>query len=120
MEPALANGQTIVAVRGEVKRSEIVIYSRPGSVDGVGRVIAIPGDRVEFKDEQVLVNGQADATNTKGQKTLKAPDSPLSNSFTLPAGQYLILGDNRGNSFDSRYSGLVQERDLKGKLLLAL
>ncbi len=86
--------------------------------DFVKRVIAIPGDTVNIVNGVVYINGKP--TNEPYVKrpdrfTLRAnsifPEVP----FTVPEGKYFMLGDNRGNSQDSRYWGFVSKKNIKAK-----
>lgn len=125
-------------------RGDIVTFASPK--DGtrlIKRVVALPGDTVEMRDEALFINGEAavyDApealaepdghggqlralrlTETVAQATRRIQwlaGVPARNSFaplTVPAGQYLVLGDNRDNSGDSRYFGLVPRQLLIGR-----
>ena len=85
--------------------------------DFVKRVIALPGDVVNIKDGIVYINGdpiEEPYVKHHDNFTLRRshifPEVP----FTVPDGKYLMLGDNRPNSQDSRYWGLVSDEDLRG------
>jgi signal peptidase I len=128
---------------GEPRRGDVVIFSSPK--DGtrlIKRVIALPGDVVEMRDERLVINGQPAAytlpsaasetlpggvatalqvTETVGgarhriqilpQLTALRNFAPL----TVPKDQFMMLGDNRDNSADSRYIGLVPRALLIGR-----
>lgn len=96
-------------------RGDIVVFKPPASLnakyDYVKRVIGLPGDKVEIKDNKLYING----------KEMKEPyvKEPMIGDFgpvTVPANSLLVLGDNRNNSLDSRFwsSWLTQDR-LVGK-----
>jgi signal peptidase I len=138
---------TIRLTHGEdPQRGDIVIF--PSPEDGmtlVKRVIGLPGDTVELRDERLLINGvatsyaptQAEADTqlpaaTRGQAheyftenlgerphpIMLMPARPTLRSFgpvTVPEGQYLMLGDNRDNSKDSRFIGFVPRDSIVGR-----
>ena len=126
------------------QRGDIAVFYSPA--DGtrlVKRVIGVPGDTVEMRDEVLFINGQ------RLQYTQHAPVTQLLNTtlqthpafatehlattphavmllpymsarrdfdpIAIPAGQYLMLGDNRDNSADSRYFGLVPREQFVGR-----
>lgn len=131
---------------GEPRRGDVVTFSSPQ--DGtrlIKRLVAVPGDVVEMRNEVLFINGEAaryDAAEAV-QETI-APDrsvggtrlteqlqgherrvqwlhgvSALSSfdAVVVPEGEYLMLGDNRDNSADSRYFGLVPRHLLIGRAL---
>ena len=97
----------------EPRRQQVVIFRAPlpGSPDYVKRLIGLPGDRLEVRDAAVWVNGQRLA-----EPYLDAPMSPRERfgPVTVPAESYFVMGDNRGNSYDSRYWGFVPRSAIVG------
>jgi signal peptidase I len=84
----------------------------------VKRVIALPGETVESKDGHILVNGQQ-----LPEKYLAASvktDSPPVKRQTVPAGRYWVMGDNRGNSSDSRFFGAIPRGSIVGRAFFHL
>lgn len=134
----------VIARLGEPQRGDIVTFSSPR--DGtrlIKRIVGLPGDRVEMRNERLYVNGAA-AEYARPEAVLERADAAASipalrltetvagsarrvqflagqavgRSFgpvTVPAGQYLMLGDNRDNSADSRYFGFVPRNRLIGR-----
>lgn len=116
---------SVFIVKSEVPRvikpGDLVQY-RTGKVghgfDGliaVKMVGAVPGDRVEIRDDELFINGQ-----TRDRlwliKTLRAKPGQFDRSFVVPPGEYLMLGTSR-ESFDSRYWGTVKQEQLLGSAI---
>jgi signal peptidase I len=97
----------------EPQRGDVMVFRYPEdpSLDYIKRVIGLPGDTLQFKDGEVYVTpagtdkpaklseGYLSAFN-KGRTFL--PNDVRENSFTVPADEYFVMGDNRNNSSDSR------------------
>lgn len=123
MYPYLNNGDWIIYSRRgkEIKRDDVVVFEKSGE-SMVKRVAGLPGDCVEFNrtGSRVVVNGvQIDGeyvTLTLGEgKT----EDPLGAPQIVMNGQYLVLGDNRAESVDSRDRnvGTVPAVDVLGKVI---
>ena len=101
------------------QRSEIVVLRDP--LDGgfaVKRVIGIAGDSIYLNDGQVYLNGQKLTESYLPMGTLTFPISRTRDQlFKCRPGQYFVLGDNRGNSLDSRTYGPVSRRDILGLIV---
>ncbi|SFU28789.1 signal peptidase I [Pseudoduganella namucuonensis] len=135
----------VVTHLGEPQRGDIVTFSSPKDKTRlIKRVIALPGDTISMRDDQLTINGKpasysmpADAleaianvgqlqavqlTESAGGSERRIQLLPQVASakrdfpaMQVPAGQYLMLGDNRNNSVDSRYIGLVPRELLIGR-----
>jgi signal peptidase I len=96
------------------KRQQVIIFKppfAPDQPDYVKRVIGLPGDIVDIHDGAVWVNGQKlvekYATGTSEPYELRTP-------YKVPPDSYFVMGDNRANSFDSRFWGCVPRNYIIG------
>jgi signal peptidase I len=134
----------VVTHLGDPQRGDVVTFSSPK--DGtrlIKRVIALPGDVVEMRDEHLVINGQAADYTLTGEASEKLNGGGITTAqhltetvageqrriqvlpqiaalrdfapVTIPKDQFLMLGDNRDNSADSRFIGLVPRALLIGR-----
>lgn len=118
MEPTLKNGQNVIVKRNsykikEVERGDIIVFVS-NKKDIVKRVIGLPGDKVEIKDDRVYINGALyDESYSCGDTESEQ------NEYQVPDNKYFVLGDNRENSDDSRLwsDPYVDRKDIIGKVI---
>jgi len=103
------------------QRQQIVIFKppfAPNLPDYVKRVIGLPGESVDIHNGAVWINGkQLDEPYTLGKTDPPSPDSsPAAVKFPykVPDDCYFVMGDNRGNSLDSRFWGCMPRKNLIG------
>jgi len=106
------------------KRQQIIIFKppfNPDQPDYVKRVIGLPGDVVDIREGAVWINGQRLQENYTLGLSEPAPrgDGPMGSEVTkfpyhVPDNCYFAMGDNRGNSYDSRFWGCVPRQDILG------
>jgi len=130
---------------GNPQRGDIaVFYSPHDGIRLVKRVIGLPGDTVELRNNVLVINGQPVAYQPIAEELLRdlapadrasrvfateqlagqnhavagTPAAPARRSFApvhVPEGQYFMMGDNRDDSFDSRYWGTVERKQIIGR-----
>ncbi len=128
------------------QRGDVVVFRYPlePSVDYIKRVVGVPGDHIAYYNKTLRVNGQPVPQELVGVYTgvgagsgmtgakllheslggvahpilIRPGQASLEGQFTVPPGQYFVMGDNRDNSNDSRYWGTVPEQNLVGKAFM--
>ena len=119
MVPTLLAGDRVFANKfiyrfAEPKRGDIVVFE---DVEGgedylIKRVVAIPGDRVRVANGRLKVDGEMqEEIYIKPQ----FPDGSVYGPEKVPEGYVFVMGDNRGNSADSRVFGLLPVENIEGE-----
>lgn len=123
MNPTLKNNQVLLLNKYD-KRYErfdvVVIDYDDGTFKErlIKRIIGLPGEEVTYKDETLYINGR----KIKDKFASITPDfMTLSlGSIKVPENKYLVLGDNRNNSIDSRVLGFIDSKDIKGVTVIRM
>ena len=118
MVPTLNVGDRLFVSRvynpEKLKRGEIVVFhSDEKDEDMIKRLIGLPGDKVEIKED-----GTVNVNNEKlDEPYIKYPGGKVNMNFEVPEDKYLLLGDNRDNSKDARYwsDKYIDGDDILGK-----
>lgn len=109
----------------EPERGDVVVFRFPKdrSVDYIKRVIGTPGDTVEIREKKVYINGEPiedPYAHISTPSLLNANASPRDNfgPVLVPDDRIFVMGDNRDNSYDSRFWGFVDQKDILGKAFI--
>ena len=120
MEPTLKQGDVIIInkliykkIKG-ISRNDIIVLQQDEK-NMIKRVVGLPGETIEYKDNFLYVNGEKYKEKFLGDEVITEDFSLKELGYDkIPKGYYLVLGDNRENSKDSRSFGLVKEKDIVG------
>ena len=101
----------------EPKRADIVVFT---SVDNpkedlIKRVVGVPGDKVAVRKGKLFLNGEP---QKEPYTNKKLPDRSFFARTTVPRGHVFVMGDNRGNSADSRVFGPLPKKNIEGEAFL--
>lgn len=105
---------------GEPSRGDVVVFTPPAPGQDkpyIKRVIGLPGDTVEIRDDGVSVNGTLISEPYLEGGTTRCPSggATFCGPIMVPEDSIFVLGDNRNNSEDSRFFGPVPESNIIGK-----
>lgn len=121
MEPTLNNGEIVVLVKvPEMKRGDLCAFSYSNKIL-IKRVIGLPGDEIVMDAEgNVAVNGEVLSEPYITDKGLGECDIEF--PYTVPEGEYFLLGDHRTTSIDSRNTviGCIEREQIVGKLFFRI
>ncbi|MBC2026831.1 type I signal peptidase SipX [Listeria welshimeri] len=138
MNPTLHDGEHLFINKvSDPKRFDIIVFPAPDeeNAEYIKRVIGLPGDKVEYKEDQLYINdkkydepyldSEKDAlksgyltTDVNGDPNFTMAEIKGSNgSLIVPEGQLFVLGDNRQVSKDSRYIGFISQESVLGKVI---
>ncbi len=104
-----------------IKRFDVVVIKDSSGEFIIKRVIGLPGDNIEYKDDVLYINGKKSSKRFTDDKTedfiLKdiCDINEIDCNEKIPNDMYLVLGDNRDVSADSRIKGLMDKKQIIGK-----
>lgn len=132
MMPTLEDGNKLVVNKigyhiGDLHRFDVIVFHANKEEDYVKRIIGLPGDKIEFRDDQLYINGKKFAEpylekyrqeNLGGSLTGDFTLEEITGKDTVPEGKLFVLGDNRLGSYDSRQFGFINVNQVVGKVNL--
>lgn len=119
METTLHDGNVMILDKINVKlngidRFDIIVFNTSSDKKLIKRVIGLPGESIECRDNKIYVNGK-EINNSYA--TGKTTDFDL---ITIPKDNYYVLGDNRENSVDSRVIGTIDSSNILGHAIFTI
>ncbi len=138
MSPTFHNGDRLIVSKiantmDKIQRGDVVIFHADEEKDYIKRLIGVPGDTVEYRNDQLLINGKEVAEPYLDENKKHKRNEFLTENISvkelvhangeskIPAGYYMVLGDNRDNSSDSRYElGLVKKSQVVGEAVVRI
>jgi signal peptidase I len=126
MIPSLLIGDHILidkTSKDSIKRGDIIVFKYPENPnkDFIKRVVAVEGDVVELRDKVIYINGKqtyepyAQHTDNSIRPMGVEPRDNFG-PITIPPNKFFVMGDNRDQSYDSRYWGYVPQENVKGRV----
>lgn len=125
MYPSLSDGDIMILDKisyrfSDIKRFDIVVINSAfNGTELIKRVIGLPGDVISYKDGKLLVNEEEVSEDFLHKVTEDFDFSKLVND-KVPDDFYFVVGDNRTDSYDSRYFGFVPKKYIEGKTSFVL
>lgn len=121
MYPTLEDKEILILKKYDhsFKRFDVIVFDYKGS-RLIKRIVGLPGETIEYKNNKLYVDGEQVAENF--DRNADTEDFKLEDIGydVIPEGKYFVMGDNRTNSTDSRIISLVDEGQIKGSTNLSI
>ncbi|MCI8568905.1 MAG: signal peptidase I [Bacilli bacterium] len=126
MYPTLKDGEVLILNKfiynfKDIEREDIISLRYADTKYLIKRVIGLPGEKIEIINNKLYINDK-EYQEDYLKNNLKYKDFYLKDLGydKIPKDMYLVLGDNRENSLDSRKIGLIKKSEINGKILLRM
>lgn len=119
MQPSYHEDDKLVLSKTtQIDNFDTIVFRAPDGSRFIKRVIGIPGDHIQMSGGEIILNGQEldEPYLDKGKNDEFTGQAQLASEFSVPPDCYYVLGDNRGNSTDSRVLGFIQKQDVIGEV----
>jgi len=128
MSPNFPDGEYLLTDKvtyrfGEPERGDVVVFEPPTSTEGeefIKRIIGLPGEKILIKNGKIYINGKLLKEDYIERNIYTSGGTFIQEEkgITVPSGQYIVLGDNRPHSADSRAWGYITKKAITGKAWL--
>jgi signal peptidase I len=108
------HGKDALVVRATKTLAEALLLRQPDVEEFIKRIVGLPGDTVQGRDGHVWVNGKLLVEPYLPRGTVTSDFGPI----TVTKGRLWVMGDNRGNSADSRVFGQIEQRTIVGRAIV--
>lgn len=123
MVPTLEENQILLLNKLDYKLSDIerydIVVIKVGKSEIIKRVIGLPGENIEYRNNTLYINGHEEKTDYNFDTDDFTLNS-ICNCDKIPQDKYLVLGDNRLVSSDSRIMGLIDKKDILGSTTISI
>lgn len=122
MKPGIGAGDLTLFYRlsGSYTSQDVVVYKITGEESRIGRIVAVPGDKVEITEEGVLMINDSPVVENNATGMTFPYDTEIHYPLSLGTGEYFVLSDQREGGKDSRYYGALTKEMIKGKIMTVI
>jgi signal peptidase I len=128
MAPTIKEGQAVTVnytayVTEQPVRWDVVAYAndKTNGRTWCHRVVGLPGETIDIRNSQVVINGQplpypAKIATIRYIPMIENSPTAIQLPYTIPKNKFFVLGDNTSDAADSRYIGPIDQDDIKGRI----